>query len=502
MSAGTYIRDPKDTIVAIASVLRPGSRGIVRITGPKTVSVLSSLGFPAETKQWLTDCKQAGQTKTFLNQVLFAQSDNSNTIPVDLWYWPDQRTYTGQASAELHVEGIPVLLDSLLQCLLDGGARAAGPGEYTMRAFLAGRLDLVQAEAVLGVIHADNPDQLKLGLQRLGGGLSTPLEHLRNELILLLSDLEAGLDFVEEDIEFVSNEKLVRDLENVQLSVRSLLEKVRQRTGHQEKPVVSLVGPPNAGKSSLFNLLCDSQPQAIVSGKAGTTRDFVSADVSSGPIPFRLVDTAGIEDLDFTSKEIPAAPNNIDQMAWKQSWQSVQQCDLVLFCWSSESAAKFQPEFDKKVGVVERESNDQSIEGLPFRQWLGRLPSDRTKVLLTKSDLASLQDFDAEKIAIQEVSSHSGAGVLELKEMIQETLQEKSGRHVDPDGLLGPRATEALNAIETSVNSGLELARIRVGEELIAMELHCAVDELGKLVGTIYTDDLLDSIFSRFCIGK
>ena len=216
-------------------------------------------------------------------------------IPVDVMIWPTRRSYTGQPSAELHTYGSLPVLQGLVDEAGRCGARPARPGEYTMRAFLAGRLDLTQAEAVLGVIEAEQRGTLDHALRQLGGNLSQPLERMRNTLLDLLADVEAGLDFVDEDITFISDEKLIERLSGIADDLKQTLQVMQNRGGGSARTTIALCGPPNAGKSCLINRLAERQV-AIVAPVAGTTRDTVTVDIDLQGTPITLVDTAGIEE--------------------------------------------------------------------------------------------------------------------------------------------------------------------------------------------------------------
>ena len=216
-------------------------------------------------------------------------------VPVSVLWWPTRRSYTGQPSAELHAIGSLPILTALVQTAIDCGARPARPGEYTMRAFLAGRLDLTQAEAVLGVIEAEQRGTLDHALRQLAGNLSRPLEQIRSDLLNLLADVEAGLDFVDEDIEFISDEALIERLGLIGDQIASTWRVMQQRGGGAALPVIALRGEPNAGKSCLLNRLAD-RVAAIVADMPGTTRDVVTTEARIASRIVTLVDTAGIED--------------------------------------------------------------------------------------------------------------------------------------------------------------------------------------------------------------
>ncbi len=281
-----------DTIAAVASAPGGAARAIVRISGPRVADVLSPV-FRAEDPASLAT---ATGPRRWAGVLVGPTAQHAELVlPGHLYFWPGTRSYTRQPLAEWHMLGSPPLVAAALCAVCAAGARQAQPGEFTLRAFLAGRLDLTQAEAVLGVIDANGPRDLQLALAQLAGGLAAPLHGLRSQLLDLLAHLEAGLDFVEEDIEFISAESLRAQLQSAAEQVDLLLSRLDQRMSAGEAPRVVLVGRPNVGKSSLFNALCGG-PAALVADLPGTTRDFVRGMIDLGGVRCELIDTAGVDD--------------------------------------------------------------------------------------------------------------------------------------------------------------------------------------------------------------
>jgi tRNA modification GTPase len=255
-----------ETIVAIASAPAGAARGIVRLSGPNAVEQVARV-FQSEP---VVDLSAVRKATGLQGSVAIGQ----RKLGASLFLWPNSRSYTRQPVAEIHTTGSPPLLEVIVQSLCAVGARLAQPGEFTMRAFLAGRLDLTQAEAVLGVIDAADRRQLQTALSQLAGGFSQPLVQLRSGLLDLLADLEAGLDFTEEDIRFVSTDELQNRVSTAAAELERLSSQLGNRSVAGRLPRVVLAGPPNVGKSSLFNALIGSGA-AIVSPQAGTTRDYL-----------------------------------------------------------------------------------------------------------------------------------------------------------------------------------------------------------------------------------
>ena len=277
-----------DTIAAIASPPGGAARGIVRLSGPRARACLEAVfepDPPADLAAVRVPAAIAGSA---------ALDGFASRLPCELYWWPGPKSYTGQPVAEFHTLGSRPLLESLLAAL---GRRAPGwrsPGNSRSARFLSGRIDLTRAEAVLGVIDAADSRQLDAALSQLAGGLAGRLDRLRDTLLDLLADLEAGLDFADEEISFVSRNEMHRQLREARQTVADLLRQMGDRGRSDELPRVVLVGWPNTGKSSLFNALVGAR-RALVSEQAGTTRDYVTAEVDLDGVRCVLVDTAGME---------------------------------------------------------------------------------------------------------------------------------------------------------------------------------------------------------------
>ncbi len=347
----------------------------------------------------------------------------------------------------------------------------AEPGEFTLRAFLAGRLDLTQAEAVLGVIDATNAESLHTALGQLAGGLSKPLMALREQLLQLLAHLEAGLDFVEEDIEFISSAEIKKQLLAAHGLVAKTHEQLVSRNQSQVVPKVVLVGPPNAGKSSLFNALVDryrmrgEQVHALVSELAGTTRDYLVAAVDLHGLKCALIDTAGVDPL--------VRGGSLPGLAQEMTGEQRKQADCQVQCFDATEPPGF---------------------GREFR-------TDPTTIPVhTKIDLLTKQRDTPQQTAILRCSSHTGEGLEQLAQAI--AAQLGSSYQTGAVASTTARCRDSLRRAAESLESALALVSANEGDELIAVEVRSALAELGQVVGAVYTDDVLDRIFGQFCIGK
>ncbi|MCY2968034.1 MAG: 50S ribosome-binding GTPase, partial [Planctomycetota bacterium] len=312
---------PDDVIAALTSAPGPAPRGIVRISGADTANLLSNWFVPDQDTATTTAEMVFARRMPWRTPGTIAVPDLWQPLRVDLHYWPGSRSYTGERLAELHLIGSPLILEMVLAELFRRGARPAEPGEFTLRAFLAGRIDLAQAEAVLGVIDAADDSELRVALGQLAGGLSNALAQARNDLLDLLADLEAGLDFADEAIEFVGHTELVARLQAAAAMLRPLIEQSEQRQRSEARWRVVLAGAPNAGKSTLFNALL-GRSAAIVSNESGTTRDYLAAEMDVAGVPIVLIDTAGEQ----------SSEHEIEQQAQEQRSEQIERADLVVWC--------------------------------------------------------------------------------------------------------------------------------------------------------------------------
>jgi len=453
-----------DTIAAIASTLGSAPRGIVRLSGSGTLAVLSNCVAGADVRR-LAEVLEP----TALEVDLAISSSECCRLPATIYIWPDERSYTRQPAAEIHTTGSAPLLAAVLSTLCDNGARLAQPGEFTLRAFLAGRLDLTQAEAVLGVIDARGDDDLRHALGQLAGGLARPLHNLRETLLDLLAHLEAGLDFVEEDIEFITRSDLARHLAAADQELQATLAQLTDRKVDQSQARVALVGWPNVGKSSLFNALGGGR--ALVSDVPGTTRDYLAAEIDlGGDLRCQLIDTAG--------HEVVAPTEVVPLEAQKLSREQALHCDIEILCLDCT----------RELNAWER----------------GRLaePATTARIIAwTKSDLHPAGVFArlTSPATIVSTTTRHQAGAAHLRAALRSALADFSH---EAGSATAERCVGSLRAAASGVAAAQEMCDSGGDEALIAVELRLALEQLGQVVGAVYTDDILDRVFSRFCIGK
>jgi tRNA modification GTPase len=385
-------------------------------------------------------------------------------LPVTVALCPAPRTYTGQNIAEIHLVGSAPLLDLVLAHCLARGARHAEPGEFTLRAFLSGRIDLTRAEAVLGVIDAQGPAQLEAALEQLAGGLATPVMALRDRLLDVLAHLEANLDFTEEsDVDPMGRGALAGSLAAFAAELTALERRLTERDRREAVPRVVLIGLPNVGKSRLFNALLDTDA-AIVSPHAGTTRDYLTGRCECEGLVIELVDTAGIE----------PGLDDITAQAQSFSARETANADLLLEC--------------RTTGMTDAARDAFHANRPRLCVW-------------TKGDQALPDPGEWGGPAALITSARTGAGVAELRSAIARALRGQEAEGHAPAGT-GARCRDSFRRAIAALESATDTLTRGGGDELVAIDLRLAVDELGKIVGVEVTDDILDRIFRRFCIGK
>ena len=524
---------PDDTIVAIASPPGGAARGIVRLSGPRVRASLAACFQPGDAG-WHAlarvgmhspaahgDASDAmplrhGDASDAMPPLLRAEAmagslrlaGIASPLPCQVYLWPSGRSYTGQPVAEIHTLGSPPLLEAVVRSLCAAGARLAEPGEFTLRAFLAGRIDLTQAEAVLGVIDAADPSQLDVALAQLAGGLAGPLDRLRDRLLDLLAHLEAGLDFADEDLPSITAEELAGQLGEAAEEVAGLRRQMASRG--QSAPAVRavLVGWPNVGKSSLFNALT-GQAGALVSEHPGTTRDYLTAELDLDGVKCQLIDTAGMgpdgprkkgtgpicrNGPKGASHKLDLSPFSIEQAAREAARQQSRHADVRIFCL----------ECTRPPNDWERNELEQGAGGA-------------TVVVLTKIDVGSGQWAVGSGQSVGRGSIHcllptahcplptssvTGEGIDTLRNELRRAVLSAGASGAEVVAGTAVRCRESLRLAAASLRRARRIARRGTGEELLAAEVRVALGELAKVVGAVYADDVLERIFSRFCIGK
>lgn len=441
-----------DTIAAIATAPGRGAVGVVRVSGPRSL-------FIAETV--------AGTTAA-ARQAVLARFSDAHGIPIDrglVIAFPAPNSYTGEDVVEFQCHGGPVVLAAMLERCFELGARAARAGEFTERAFLNGKLDLAQAEAVADLIDASSRAAARSALRSLDGDFSRRIDSLRERLVALRVLVEASLDFPEEDIDVLSTYRVVEQIVEQRDIVAELIRQAGQGRLLREGARVVLLGEPNVGKSSLLNALAGDSI-AIVTALPGTTRDLIRETIVISDVPFHFTDTAGLRD----------AGDEVERMGMDRARTAARRADLVV-----------------------RVSDGRDDAGL--NQWLkDELSEIPTITIRNKADLRNdgvgWQTVNGERVIA--ISAKTGDGV----DLLKEALLDAVGRSADQgEGVFAARSRH-LDALGRC-KAHLDVAETLQGEvEFLAEELRYAEAELGDITGSRTADDLLGEIFRSFCIGK
>ncbi len=451
--------DLHDTIAAIASAAAGAARGVIRLSGSDTAACIAKcVAADDGAELHLRERRRYGGTIA----VTCPGHRPPRLLHGHLFLWPDNRSYTRQPSAEWHMIGSPPLVAAALQEFCRHGARPAQPGEFTLRAFLAGRIDLIQAEGVLGIVDARSRTDLDGALDQLAGGLSRPLHALRETLLSVLAELEAGLDFADEPIEFIGRDALRTRLAAGEAAIAATLAQLNCRERAEGAPRVVLAGKPNAGKSSMFNALVQRHGKgaavpSIISPTPGATRDFVSALIEIDGLECVLVDSAG---------EDPTARAPLDVAVQGASTLQRREADLRVHCIDATACS---------VDAGASQENELRI--------------------ITRCDLAPAPAAGAPLAC----SSKTGAGLDQLAAELRYRLASSRGEGAA--AATAARCTAGLRETRRALTAAAEL--VSAGhDELLAAEIRAALDALGDVVGAVCADDVLDRVFSQFCIGK
>jgi tRNA modification GTPase len=436
----------RDTIAAIATPIGRGGIGVVRVSGPKALQIAQALtGRPPETR------------KAFLCSMRDARGERIDEGIV--LYFPAPHSYTGEAVLELQGHGGPVVMQALLAACLDAGARLAEPGEFTRRAFLEGKLDLAQAEAVADLIDAASREAARSALRSLKGDFSAAIGALNAQLTELRALIEAMLDFPEEEVDHLHVDDVASRLARVRAALENVLDKSRQGSLLRSGIHAVLAGRPNVGKSSLLNRLAGEE-RAIVTPVPGTTRDALREPVDIGGVPVILVDTAGLR----------PSSDEVERLGIERTRQELERADVVLAVFEAGEA------------------------GEP----LANLPAGAQRIdVFNKADLAPGFSPPSTGGAAVLVSAKTGFGLDELRGAILRA----AGWSSTGESLFLARERH-LRALETA-RKRLQAAAGQLRQwEFLAEELRLAQDALGSITGEFTADDLLGEIFARFCIGK
>ena len=446
-----------DTIVAIATPSGRGGIGVVRISGPESRQIAGSM---LRSKRELEPGRAA-----FAELIDPETSERIDEVVVT--YFARPHSYTNDDVVEISAHGSPVVLRHVLGLALARGARMAQPGEFTMRAFLNGRIDLTQAEAVRDLIESQTLYQAKVAAQQLEGALSRRLQPIKKKLVELIAIMEAGIDFAEDDVSVLPAKDILARLEEIQTPLEQLRASFAYGKLVHEGLTLAIVGRPNVGKSSLFNRLVERE-RAIVTATPGTTRDLVTETVALGGIPLKLIDTAGIRH----------STDEAESIGIRKSYEALSEADLVLVVVDSS-------------GPLTKDDHDL-IEASQAR---------RALVIANKSDLAAGQ-LSTDGIEVFKTSALTGEGIDQLRDAILNQVSGTSGAEHEAGFLTNVRQQRLVDETRNSLTAAVEAAKRKIPHEMIMLDLYGALRPLDAITGETTTDDILNLIFSSFCIGK
>ncbi|MCC6819006.1 MAG: tRNA uridine-5-carboxymethylaminomethyl(34) synthesis GTPase MnmE [Bacteroidia bacterium] len=461
---------PEDTIVEIAIAQGVGAIGIIRVSGDRAFPIVQSV-FKGKL---LAD--QTSHTIHYGHIV----DGNSIVDEVMVSIFKSPKSFTTEDSVEITCHGSMYIQSEIVRLLLKNGARLAAPGEFTLRAYLNGRIDLAQAEAVGDIIASQNSSQLDLALNQMRGGLSRKLNELREQLLNFISLIELELDFGEEDVEFADRAELEKRMREMMLFIEPIINSFRLGNAIKNGIPVAIVGRPNAGKSSLLNALLEDD-RAIVSDIAGTTRDTIEEEIHIKGISFRFIDTAGIRQTEDV----------IEKIGIEKAKQSIQKSNLVLYIFDlSELSTQ---ELQNDILMIQAHN-----------------PKAKLIVIANKSDkvdkdkLSSIEKFlGEEKTTYLTISLRSNiqSDLESLREILYAQMQlETVG---DQSTIISNlRHHDALKNSYESLASALALLPTKTSGDILSFELRRAIEAIGSITGTISNDEVLGNIFGKFCIGK
>lgn len=460
-----------ETICAVSTASGVGAIAIVRVAGPKAIAIVDKIFVSANNKKRISEQKGG----TFHYGTIVDATEAIDEVVVLIYRAP--HSFTGEDMVEISCHGAEVIQFRIVQVLLKNGARMAGPGEFTRRAFANGKMDLSQAEAVADLISSQSDAARRVALQQLKGGLSKELHTLREKLLQLCTLLELELDFSEEDVEFADRTELIDIAQRADKLVTSLANSFQAGNAIKNGVPVAIVGPTNAGKSTLLNTLLNEE-RAIVSDVHGTTRDAIEDTIVIKGINFRFIDTAGLRQT----------TDKVEQIGIERTYDKISKASIIMSVFDLTSA-----DISATISKIDHHINRDE------QKWI---------VVLNKVDIVSESVVEQQKQLLQKlqptsiisISAKNRIGIDELSDM----LISVSGTNVASDAsiITNMRHYEALIKSHEALKRTINGLQSGISGELVAMDLHEVIDELASITGEMSSQEVLNNIFAHFCIGK
>tara|TARA_R110002167_G_C12651404_1_gene649202 strand:- start:3 stop:1400 length:1398 start_codon:yes stop_codon:yes gene_type:complete len=461
-----------DTIIALATPSGSGAIAIIRLSGPNAISIASN-HFES------ISGKVLGKQKSHTIHLGYIKDGENVLDQVLVSIFKNPNSYTGENIIEISCHGSPYIQQQIIQLFLRNGCRTADAGEFTLRAFLNGKMDLSQAEAVADLISSDNAASHQIAVQQMRGGFSNEIKNLRAELLNFASLIELELDFSEEDVEFADRTQFKELLTRIQKVLKSLIDSFAVGNVIKNGIPVAIVGEPNVGKSTLLNAFLNEE-RALVSDIAGTTRDTIEDEIAIGGIGFRFIDTAGIRETEDV----------IEGMGIKRTFEKIEQAQVILLL---VDGSKLLADDQKLKNIV-----------LEYEKIKNQNPQKPLVLLINKAD--TLSESDKEIIGeylnnINYLSAKTGEGVEELKNSLLRFVNTGALRNNETIVTNTRHYNSLLKALE-------EIEKVQIGmkedlsSDLMAIDVREALYHLGEITGQVTNDELLGNIFANFCIGK
>lgn len=462
-----------DSIVALATPSGAGAIAIIRVSGEEAITIGNTVFQSIKGK----DLNKQKSHTLHLGHIM----DSNKTLDevlVSIFKGP--HSYTGENTIEISCHGSTYIQQQIIQLLLRKGCRMADPGEFTLRAFLNGKLDLSQAEAVADLISSDNEASHQIAMQQMRGGFSNEIAKLREELLNFASLIELELDFAEEDVAFADRTQFHELLNRIEFVLKRLIDSFAVGNVIKNGIPVAIVGEPNVGKSTLLNALLNEE-RAIVSHIAGTTRDTIEDELVIGGIGFRFIDTAGIRETD----------DHIESIGIRKTFEKIEQAQVILYLFES---LKFKVSGSEYITEIEKVKNQYPLKPLI-------VVINKIDLLLDEEILDIQQQLETLNLKPETISAKNNIGIDELKNQLLSFVNTGALRNNETIVTNTRHYDSLLKALEeiTKVKFGLET---NLSSDLMALDIREALYHFGTITGQVTNDELLGNIFANFCIGK